>query len=184
VALDRDTLDALAALVAYPDEGWLERVEALRRRLPDAAAARLARLAEALAALSPGEIEELYTRTFDLAEDATLDLGWHLFGEAYGRGAFLVRLRELMRRAGVAPGTELPDHLGHVLRVLGRIDEAEARALTAESVAPALARIAGTLADRRSPLLELIEAVREVLGVRDVAPARRPAPLPVLGGAE
>ena len=68
--------------------------------------------------LGSTELEELYTRTFDINPVCSLEVGWHLFGEDYNRGAFLVRMRGLLREHGIEEGAELPDHLESVLRVL------------------------------------------------------------------
>ena len=39
----------------------------------------------------PEQIQELYTRTFDINPVCTLEIGWHIFGEDYARGALLVK---------------------------------------------------------------------------------------------
>lgn len=165
--LDVQVLDALALLLDYPGEGHGLRVReaaaALEARAPDLAAA-LAPFCTRLAADDPSEAQELYTRTFDWSPERALELGWHLFGEQYERGAFLVRMRALLRAHGVEEGSELPDRLGSVLRLLGRMPPREAEALAAGPVQAALARIRAGFADEPAhPYLGVLAAVERAL---------------------
>jgi nitrate reductase assembly molybdenum cofactor insertion protein NarJ len=95
-------------------------------------------LAAAATSGPAGALEESYAAAFDNRADRALEVGWHAFGENYARGAFLVRMRERIRECGLAETTELPDHLSHVLRVLGRVDERQAQLLTEALVLPAV----------------------------------------------
>lgn len=159
--------DALARLVSYPRPGYAEAAEewagTVSAACPEAAAPLRTFLA-ALAELGADGIEELYMRTFDVSQEATLDLGWHAHGESYARGAFLVEMRGLLRAHGLAESGELPDHLSHVLPVLARVAPAQARRLAQQIVIPALRRIAVALAAGGNPFEHLIDAVLAVLG--------------------
>jgi len=73
---------------------------------------------------------------------STLEIGWHLFGEQYERGEFLVNMRGRLREAGIPEIGELPDHLLHVLPLLDRLDPQDARAFADTFVLPALEKIA------------------------------------------
>jgi nitrate reductase molybdenum cofactor assembly chaperone len=145
-----DLHDALADLLEYPGNGHAARVDralgAVAAEIPEAAA-DLEPLARAAREQTLGECEETYVRTFDGNTERALEVGWQVFGEQYARGQFLVRLRVLMRDAGVAESTELPDHLTNVLRLLGRMPEDEARVLIARAVEPSLRRIRKDLED-------------------------------------
>lgn len=132
----RGHFDTLAALLRYPDERRLDHPPGSGPRLPD-----LDEFVRAVADLSLEDLQELYVRTFEMSPDACLDIGWHLFGENYERGEFLVRMRQTLRRWGVAESVELPDHLSHVLPALGRMERGEAAAFAEESLAPALKKI-------------------------------------------
>jgi len=57
------------------------------------------------------ELEEIYTRTFEINSKCAPEIGWHLFGEEFTRGMLLVRLREELERYGIPETTELPDHI-------------------------------------------------------------------------
>ena len=93
--------DALACLLTYPGEAgagerYPEAVQTIVRACPETEA-DLGGFLEGIAALDAGELEELYTRTFDNVAARSLEVGWQLFGENYARGTLLVRFRGLMR---------------------------------------------------------------------------------------
>ena len=116
--------DALACLLTVSRRRWCRRCATRpgRRRSWQAAcpeAAEAAGLPEAHPDLDAGELEELYTRTFDNVAERSLEVGWQLFGENYARGVLMVRLPGADARHGVPEDTELPDHLTHVLALLG-----------------------------------------------------------------
>jgi nitrate reductase delta subunit len=158
--------DLLAGLVTYPHDGYAARLrrceELVAADIPEAAT-WLDRFAEETGPLTTAELEELFTRTFDLNPVCSLEVGWHLFGENYERGEFLVTMRGLLRRFGLQESTELPDHLSHVLRVLGRLPAPEADRLLSRQVLPALEKMLAGLSSAANPFLYLLEAIRGVL---------------------
>ncbi len=157
--------DSLAGLFTYPGEDYRERLKECRRLLaeiPDAAAL-LERFAERTADLAPEGVEELYTQTFDLNPVCSPEVGWHLFGENYSRGEFLVQMRQQLRRAGLEESTELPDHLCHVLAAVARMGQREADRFVSAYVLPALQKMLAGLAGRDNPYEDLLEAVRCVV---------------------
>ncbi|MGE5571353.1 MAG: nitrate reductase molybdenum cofactor assembly chaperone [Rhodospirillales bacterium] len=105
-------------------------------------------------------MQELYIQTFEFDPACTLEIGWHLFGENYERGEFLVRMRGQLRQHGIAETSELPDHLTHVLQLIGRMKPGEAARLVGESVLPALEKIR---LPEDNPYREVLDAVREKL---------------------
>jgi len=167
-------LEALAAVLSYPGDGYRRRAAGcgeVLAGLSDAAAAEMAAFAAAVSDLEDGELQELYTRTFDLDPAACLDLGWHLYGEAYERGRFLVRIRGLLREHGVRESGELPDHLTHVLPLLGRMDPEAASGLAREAVIPALAAMSGALEKADNPYRHVLAAVRSLVEEQLMKPA-------------
>lgn len=155
--------DALAGVFSYPDEGYDEHVQACAAALAEAsggAAACMAAFASEVAGLGLEQLEELFTRTFDLNPACTLDLGWHLHGEAYERGRFLVTVRGLLREHGIVESSELPDHLSHVLPLLGRLAPEVAAQLAQSAVVPALATMAQALESTANPYRHALAAVR------------------------
>ena len=145
------------------------------------------------------EIQEIFTRSFDVQPITTLGVGYVMFGDDYKRGELLVNLASEQRAVGVDCGSELPDHLPNVLRLIARWED---RGLVEEFVAeilyPAVERMIEefdvrrmternelyrkhfktlivTSAERGTMFREPLEAVREVLRVDfDVSASRPP----------
>ena len=168
------THDDLAALFAYPDASGVARVRAAVEAVPG-----LGAFADRMRAGRPEDLEEQFTRTFDINPLVSLEVGWHLYGEDYSRGAFLVRMRGLMREHGVAESGELPDHLTHVLTTLGRLEGAAADELARGFVLPALAKILAAFEgkdnDYRLPLAAAQRFLRERHG-EEAEPAEMQPP--------
>jgi len=153
-------LDPLVDLLQYPRGPLHALVERCLSALDpaDDAAAALRRFEQRTDGLSLTDLQERYTAVFDLNPACTLDLGWHLFGETRERGGFLVVLRADLERVGVPEVTELPDHLFHVLALLGR-EEPDRAAVLAALVAPAVAGVRAALEARGSVYADLLAAV-------------------------
>lgn len=151
------TRDGLAALLDYPDGTFPARLDGCLEsagELPADAASALRRFAEAVSGVSIAELQETYTETFDLDPGCTLDVGWHLFGERFERGAFLADLRPRLAAAGIGERNELPDFLPTLLRLLWTNPDQtlELRAL----VASAVATLTSALRERGSPYEHLV----------------------------
>ncbi len=184
----RALLDSVATLFTYPGEdsqGSFTRRLAVCRELVDerfpGRGKRLSTLAERSGKMSRGEIEEMFTRTFEINPVCALEVGWHVYGEEYARGALMVRLREELRQHGIPEITELPDHLTHVLQLLGRLEPELADDLAGRYVLPALEKMLAAVEGKDCPYEELLEMTRDV--VRDThdavvvdPPVRRTAP--------
>lgn len=165
-------LDALATLLSYPDErahAAARSAEACLQTAWPQAAAELAPFVAAAGAATLDGLEELFARTFDWSTTVALEVGWHLYGEQYERGAFLVRMRERLRATGVEEGSDLPDHLGTCLRLLGRLPADEAIGLTTVVLVPAVGKILAGFGAEPNPYVAVIRAVQTV--VREVAGA-------------
>jgi nitrate reductase delta subunit len=122
-------------------------------------------------------MQELYVQTFEFSPACTLEIGWHLFGENYERGEFLVRMREQLRRHGITESSELPDHLTHLLPLIGRMEYGEAAELAGQFVLPALEKIRGSLTD--NPYNAVIRGIEERLTNDFPDAPRRPVQLPI-----
>ncbi|MFN8627568.1 MAG: molecular chaperone TorD family protein [Candidatus Binatia bacterium] len=158
--------DRLGALLRYPDAAYLADVDSCGRLLEaeePALAARVERFAAGVRDIPLADLEELFTRTFDINPVCTLEVGWQLFGEEYERGTFLVRMREEMRRLGLPESTELPDHLTHVLAVLGRMAAERADDFATACVLPAVERMCTSLAGKDVPYEHALDAIRTFL---------------------
>lgn len=162
-------LEEVATLFDYPDEDYPDRVAACARHV---GSEDMRRFAAEICALPLSRQQELFVQTFDLDPKATLEIGWHIFGEQYERGDFLVEMRDRLRETGIVENGELPDHLLHVLPLLARMPAAEAGSLAASRIAPALAKIESAIpAD--NPFSTLVRAARSlVAGVQVPAGGR------------
>ena len=121
--------------------------------------------------------QELYVQTFEFNPACTLEIGWHLFGENYQRGEFLVRMREQLRHHGITESTELPDHLTHLLLLIDRLEQHEAAELAGQFLLPALAKIHDAIKD--NPYGSLIATIQAKLETDFPDAPRRPAQLPI-----
>ncbi len=171
--------DLLAGLLAYPKAGYAGRVAASLPPLVEwcpRAEPALRAFAAFVASHAETDLEERYTRTFDVNPTCALEIGWHLFGEQYERGAFMVDMRVQLRRHGIPESTELPDHLVHALPLAGRLAADEAAAFATDGLLPALAKMRAPFADGENPYGRLLEAIETAVVVK-LAPqeARRRA---------
>ena len=142
----------LAKLFDYPRRDyptWVQSVYELLAGRYVIAAAEIDAFAQALPTdgepFTPealDEVQEIFTRSFDVQSITTLSVGYVVFGDDYKRGELLVNLNRELREAGVEPGSELPDHLPNVLRLLARWDDRElAHEFVMEILHPALERM-------------------------------------------
>ena len=157
---------AIAELLVYPSQRTAPLVVHCREALGEHEGDQLAGVAKTLELLESAplhELEELYTQTFDLSPLCTLEVGWHLYGEQYERGRFLVRTRELLEEVGLSEGGELPDFLPSLLRALPRMDEPRALELSAECVLPAVQKMCEALDGKSNAYEPLLRATRDLL---------------------
>ncbi len=160
-------LTELAAALEYPGSDTAQRCrQAAKHLAQDHAelANALRTLADWLSEATRGRAEEWYSQLFDLSPVCTLNLGYHLFGEQYERGAFLAGLVSEHRNAGLEPPSDLPDHLPAVLRLLGHLDSDEdAVVLVSHAVLPALSRMLNDLKDSDAPWGAVLQALPATL---------------------
>ncbi len=163
----RRALELLAPLLDYPTDSYHDALAACRSAFRGTAypgaEEPIDRFCEAMEGRSLPEIEEIYTRTFDLNPTCSLDIGWHLYGEQYARGDFLVRMRTALRLHNVDESTELPDHLPSMLRLLGRLDPGSSAELAASAVRPAVTTMVKAFAEGENPYRSLLEAISSLV---------------------
>jgi nitrate reductase molybdenum cofactor assembly chaperone NarJ/NarW len=112
----------------------------------DHEAARLLRKFESILARVPlTEMQEIYTRTFDLQPACFPYVGYHLFAEDYRRGLFMAGLKRKYSSHCFSAGKELPDHLAVILRFLAETSrDKENDELIHECMIPALEKMLTT----------------------------------------
>jgi len=180
---DRVLLPVLAEFLLYPDPSSVERLASRVEevsQLNRAVSERLREFVSFARSRSLTELQELFTRTFDLNPVCSLEVGWGLFGEDYRRGRFLAFVRGQLRENGIAESCELPDHLTHLLPLLARLQPEHARRLGREYVGPAVRKMVVTLETERSPFLPVLLSIESVLvscfgAISDTTPPDIPA---------
>lgn len=162
-------LDALSRLLSYPDEHTIQAIELLYVVLQgelSEATTEIARFGAFAEHCELWELEEAYTRTFDVNPACALEVGWHLFGEEYERGMFLVRMREEMRKFDLSESSELPDHITHVLAVVTRMPEDEAARFVRSCVQPAVEKMNEALKDKETSFRHVVSCLASVLAAK------------------
>ncbi|MBI4906576.1 MAG: nitrate reductase molybdenum cofactor assembly chaperone [Acidobacteria bacterium] len=166
-----EMLACLVRLFEYPGPDYPDQIERCLANFASAQEESAAILRQFLSEIrdrSLSELEELYIQTFDLNPAACLDIGWHLFGEDYARGEFLVKMNQEIRRYGLAESHELPDHITRVLPVLARMEDSEARRFQENFLDPAWRKLSAAVgAD--NPYSKLLSALACVLEIRPEA---------------
>jgi len=160
------TLRSLSRLLSYPDDQTVEAAELLyiilQGELPEAAQ-NMSDFGAFLEQHEPWQVEEAFTGTFDVNPACALEVGWHLFGEEYARGLFLVRMREELRKYGLEESAELPDHISHVLAVVGCMPDDEASRFVTACVLPAVKKMHAALQGKDSPYGNVVSCLALIL---------------------
>ena len=163
----RTSHEILADLLDYPVADWSARCDQRRDSLTaesESCASQFSLFASETGRISLSDLQELYTRTFDLSPVCALDIGYHLFGENYKRGVFLANLRETEAPFDLGQEHQLPDYLPVLLRLLTKLDDEELRsALIADCMIPALEKMLKTFGEGENPYRHLIAAVNTKL---------------------
>lgn len=140
---NQKTLRAFGQLLTYPNQHTAEAAELLyiilMSDVPEAAKG-ISAFGTFIEQHDLWEVEEAFTQTFDVILPV-LDIGWHLFGEEYARGMFLVRMREELRKHGLVETTELPDHITHVLAIIGEMSDEDAGKFVRACILPAMLKM-------------------------------------------
>lgn len=159
-----NAIAAAGRVLRYPDTGYaadLRAFAALCRSL-DCPSAALEDFAERAASATPESLQELFTQTFDFTPDCALEVGWHLFGEDYERGAFMTRVRQQLRSHEIQEGSELPDHLASLLQLIASAPD-DTGALVDDALLPAVGKICTGLERNASPFHPVLNALSALL---------------------
>ena len=145
----------LSSLLEYPSPALTARVSSCLDWLESVnsqAAAWLRKFQTHVEQTALTQLEEIYSATFDLQPKCVPYAGYHLFGENYQRGAFMVKLQEQYRCYGFSWGNELPDHIAVILRFMSVLPDPEAaRVMREDCLIPVFQKImAGFAKEDRS----------------------------------
>lgn len=135
----------LSEIFQYPREDYIAKVKSVESVLKELYPETISTFDEFTSYVknaSQEELEELFSRTFDVQAITTLDIGYVLFGDDYKRGELLVNLNREHREVGNNCGSELADNLSNVLRLLPLMKNSETRIEMIEKlIMPALEKI-------------------------------------------
>ena len=163
--------DLLGGLIDYPGEDYHKKVchciNLLKEEHPEKVEGMRPFVSE-VEKMDIADLEEYYTRTFDINPVSALEVGWHIYGEQYERGSFLVKMRELSRTLGVEESRELPDHLTHVLCLLGRMMQEDADQFVAKYLLPGLEKMLAGFAGKKNVYVKVLITIRDVLKDRHI----------------
>jgi len=136
-------IQLFAELLSDPQETYADNARTLFNRYPESSPERgqLSAFYDFAANTDLRRIEEVFTETFDMNKTACLELGWHLYGEDYARGEFLVKMRQSLQEYRIGESVELPDHISHCLLLLAALEGEDAAIFAANYIGPALAII-------------------------------------------
>lgn len=168
--LDQTTLriawQSVSLLLGYPDEklfALLPQLQQAAGGLPASISVPLLRLIDHLEVTDRGELQADYVETFDTTRRCALHLTYYTFGDTRKRGVALVQFKQAYRRAGLEIGNdELPDHLSVVCEFGAMGDVALAWRLLNNHRA-GIELLSMALADRHSPWLDAVDALRATL---------------------
>lgn len=158
---------ALAELFAYPQEGYFAKIEQCERLLAadcPRAASYIRQFRTEAEGHSVEELEELYTRTFDIAPLCVPYVTSYIWGdESFERGKLMSALAEAYARLGFDAQGELPDHIGVLLRFMSRLDEGETGDLIEYCLRAPLDEMVGRLESAQNIWGPALKAVRAYL---------------------
>ena len=163
---DRLVWQAASLLLAYPDAGQAERLDAVEELLDHIRGPAAQLLAQTLSALRARDLmtaETDYVQTFDMRRRNTMYLTYWTAGDTRNRGREMLMFASAYRDAGVEPPRkEAPDHLTVVLEFAATVDPEIGRRLLTEHRVP-IDVLRGALEDSKSPYQHAVAAVCETL---------------------
>ncbi len=110
----------IARLFNYPTNNLKDKLTACENEIVDKYPENkgvLASFKKHLESKNIGELQEYYSKTFDVNPLCCMDIGYVIFGEDYKRGEFLVNMQNEQKNAEQHLETELADYLPNVLKL-------------------------------------------------------------------
>jgi nitrate reductase delta subunit len=163
---DRLVWQAASLLLAYPDDGQVERLETVEELLDHISGPQAELLGHTVAALrarDPMTAATEYVETFDMRRRCTMYLTYWTAGDTRNRGREMLAFAGAYRDAGVEPPRkEAPDHLPVVLEFAATVDPEVGRRLLTEHRVP-IDVLHAALAEAKSPYQHAVAAVCETL---------------------
>ena len=161
--MNKEIYTQLVPLISYPESDIRSDLEKVSQSLNGEKTDDFHIFSQHVNETELTKLQEEFTQLFDFTPNTCLDLGWHLHGENYERGVFMVRVREMLREFGIPETSELPDHLTHILSVLPKMEEDDRNEFVQTRVIPATEKIIKGFGDTESPYKHLIQFIYGVL---------------------
>lgn len=133
--MEKNLYTFMAGLLEYPREDIKERAQAFSKALAECASKyppevteEFGKFSKDLDVMTLEDLQGIYSYTFELTSDYSLDMGSHLF-DGFRRSNKLSTIKTMYRETGfpfeqIAKG-ELPDHLPILLNFLGFLKDEE-----------------------------------------------------------
>lgn len=173
VPLKRPKATALAGyseLLEYPDDSYRQRAHDWRVSVESfypSAGKLLVEFCQQIEEMPLTELEEVFTRTFDMAPICSPYISAHLYGdENYERGNLMAGLIDRYSETGFDYGREMPDHLAVILRFIPFATAEESDELVEFCLKKPVAEMAESLRDSGNPYGTLLLSLAEVLNAR------------------
>lgn len=173
VPLKRPKATALAgysALLEYPDDNYRKRALEWRKSVEafyPGAGKLLDQFCDQIEKMPLTELEEVFTRTFDMAPICNPYISAHLYGdENYERGNLMAGLIDRYSETGFDYGKEMPDHLAVILRFMPFATAEESDELVEFCLVKPVGEMADNLRDSDNPYGTLLLSLLEVLNAR------------------
>lgn len=176
---EKDIYTHFAELLEFPREDIRPKVDECivainDSHYPEDVVKELMSFRNDLDRLSIDTLQELYSYTFELVSDTTLDIGYYLHAgqDGFKRAKNLVSIKAMYRDKGFpfeeAAKGELPDHLSVLLRFLGFIDDEALRKDFAKTfVIVGMEKLNRNFQAKKNAYRHLVSAVYKIID-RDV----------------
>ncbi len=117
--------ETLSKIFEYPKQSYRADIKEAIESLKDSYPLASQELKELLSKLPEDlyQLQELYTKSFEVQAVTSLEIGYVLFGDDYTRGEVLANLSAEQKKLGSFSSEELPDHLSNILRLIARMED-------------------------------------------------------------
>ncbi len=165
--LKRELCTYLGACLEYPSEdsqGYVQMAMKQSESVSAEAAGYLKDFYAQVGALDIPVQQEHYVKTFDVMPQCSLYLSIHLFGEeSFKRAELMTGLKSVYEKHGPFGMTELPDHLGVVLKLNSLFEDSEWFELVTFCISQALPKMIAELEKRENVYVLILKAVQLIL---------------------
>lgn len=156
-------LAKLAPLLEYPFGNFPELLQEALSAVPDAKQS-LSEFKSKVGSLQQEELEELYSRTFDLAPICVPYISSYIYGdENFERGKFMTALSERYSESGFEIMGELPDHASVILKFAPQMAADELAEMIEFCLLNGVEKMMDSLKEADNPYFYLLKSVKDVI---------------------